>query len=103
MNVSSVRVPSRPIDLRSAAPATPVMMSDTTSGITVIRIALTQIVPIGASQSAAASSVGLPLAAMAAPPARPAAEGDEHARCCRSSPPHIIRSPPLMSSDAPVM
>ena len=47
MNVSRVRVPSRPIDFRSVAPATPVMTSDTTRGITVIRIAFTQIVPIG--------------------------------------------------------
>ena len=70
--VSRVRVPSRPIDLRSVAPATPVITSDTTRGITVIRMAFTQIVPIGPTQSAAARSEGLPLAAMAAPPARPA-------------------------------
>ncbi len=44
-NTAIVRPPMRPIDRRSAADATPVMSSDTTSGITVIRIALTQSVP----------------------------------------------------------
>ena len=67
-NTSSVRPPRRPIDLTSAADATPVMSSETTSGITVIRMAFTQNVPIGAMASAAWSSGALPDAAMATPP-----------------------------------
>src|SRR5688572_4269372 len=45
---SSVRPPSRPTALTSVADATPVMSSDTTSGMTVMRMALTQSVPTGA-------------------------------------------------------
>jgi hypothetical protein len=51
------------------ADATAVIRSEITSGITVILIALTQSVPIGAMKSAARSSVALPDAAMAIPPA----------------------------------
>ena len=103
MNVSRVRVPSRPMVLRSVAPATPVITSETTRGITVIRIALTQMVPIGVSQSAAPSSAGLPLAAMARAAGQAGRQGDEHAGAVGHGSPHIMRSPPLMSSDAPVM
>ncbi len=55
-NTSSVRPPSRPIAFMSVADATPVMSSDTTSGMTVMRMAFTHSVPIGAMKSAAASS-----------------------------------------------
>jgi hypothetical protein len=68
MNTSSVRPPSRPIAFTSVADATPVMISETTSGITVIRIAFTHSVPIGASESAARSRASLPDAAINAPP-----------------------------------
>ncbi len=46
MNTASVRPPIRPIVDTSAADATPVISSETTSGITVIRIAFTQSVPM---------------------------------------------------------
>src|SRR5207248_11727786 len=68
---ASVRPPSRHTALTSDADATPVMTRETTSGITVIRIAFTQSVPTGAMASAAWSSDGLCVAAMAIPPARP--------------------------------
>ena len=59
MKTASVRPPSRPTALTSDADATPVMTRETTSGITVIRIAFTQSVPTGAMASAALSSDGL--------------------------------------------
>ncbi len=68
-NTRRVRPPSLPIDFTSLAEATPVMRSETTSGITVIRMALTQSVPTGAMASAACSSDTFPDAAIAAPPA----------------------------------
>ena len=46
MNTAIVRPPMRPIVDMSDAEATPVISSDTTSGITVIRMAFTQSVPI---------------------------------------------------------
>ena len=69
-NTRSVRPPMRPIALRFVADATPVMSNETTSGMIVIRMALIQIAPIGANQSAACISAGLPDAAIAAPAAR---------------------------------
>ncbi len=72
-NTAIVRAPRRPIARRSAAEATPVTSSETTSGITVIRMALTHSVPTGATASAARSQNGSPLQAMAAPAASPAA------------------------------
>src|SRR6059058_2568643 len=69
----SVRPPMRPIAPTSVADATPVISSETTSGTTVIRMAFTQSVPIGASASAASSNGLLPNAAMSAPMAIAAA------------------------------
>ena len=71
-NTASVRPPSRPTAVTSDADATPVITSETTRGITVIRIALTQSVPTGATASAAPSSAALCVAAMAMPAPRPA-------------------------------
>ena len=70
----------RPIDRMSDADATPVISSDTTSGMTVIRMAFTQSVPIGATASAARSSVALPEAAMAMPTDEAGDQRDEDAR-----------------------
>ena len=72
-NTSSVRPPIRPMAPTSVADATPVMSSETTNGMTVIRMAFTQSVPTGASASAASSSGLLPDAAMSAPPTAAAA------------------------------
>ncbi len=69
-NTRRVRPPIRPIALRFVADATPVMSSETTSGMIVIRMALIQIAPTGANQSATCSSIGLPEAAIAAPATR---------------------------------
>src|SRR5258706_711476 len=66
-NTSRVSPPSRPTVFTSLADATPVISSETTSGMTVIRIAFTQIVPIGARASAADRSGALPLAPMITP------------------------------------
>ena len=76
--MASVRPPMRPIDARFLVDAIPVISRETTSGITVIRIAFTQSVPIGATRSAACSSAGLPEAAIAAPATRASAERDEN-------------------------
>ena len=92
----------RPIAEMSEADATPVISSETTSGITVIRMALTQSVPIGATASAAPSSARLCDAAMAMPTTRPAPSATR-TRVLSFMRSYIIRSPPLMSSDAPVM
>jgi len=51
-NVISARAPISPSAFTSAIDAVPVMMSDTTSGITVMRMALIQSVPSGATPSA---------------------------------------------------
>jgi len=51
-NTSNVRQPMRPIDFTSEAEQTPTMRSETTKGITVMRIALTHSVPTGATKSA---------------------------------------------------
>src|ERR1700756_4815129 len=59
----------RPIDFMSATELTATTRSEAISGITVMRIALTHSVPIGAMKSAARTSVGVPKAAMATPPA----------------------------------
>src|SRR5258708_29756847 len=64
-----VRAPSRPTARTSAAEAMPVMRSETTSGTTVMRMALTHRVPIGAMASAAASNDGVSVAEMRKPPA----------------------------------
>ena len=55
-NTITVRAPSRPIAATSVVDATPVTSSDTTSGITVIRIAFTHSVPMGTSWSASPMS-----------------------------------------------
>ena len=57
----------RPIALMSAADAAPVIMSDTISGIIVMRMALTQSVPRGVTKSAGGSAFRVPRAAMPAP------------------------------------
>jgi hypothetical protein len=95
----------RLIDVMSVAEATPVMRSDTTNGITVIRMALTQSVPTGVMRSAARTSDSLPEAAMAIPPtiAAPRAMRTRVPSLMELLPFYIIRSPPLMSNDAPVM
>src|ERR1043166_2932124 len=72
MKTARVRPPRRPTALTPDADATPVITRETTSGITVIRIAFTQSVPTGAIASAALSSVGLCEAAIAMPTPRPA-------------------------------
>ena len=63
-----MRPPSRPIAFTSLAEATPMMISETTSGITVIRMAFTHNAPIGASESAARSSASFPDAPISTPP-----------------------------------
>jgi len=113
---SNVRPPSRPIALTSLADATPVMMSETTSGMTVMRIAFTHSVPIGAMLSATRRSGAPPYAPIAMPPAT-AAPREMRTRVLSfirafsviryplsvQTTSHIIKSPPLMSNDAPVM
>ena len=86
----------------SLADATPVMSSETINGMIVIRIAFTQSVPIGATMAAALCSVAFPDAATAAPStsARTSAMQNAHTFVHAG---YIMRSPPLISSDAPVM
>ena len=67
-NTSSVRPPRRPIEATSAVDAIPVTSRETISGITVIRMAFTHNVPIGAMASAPLSAAALPDAEMATPP-----------------------------------
>jgi hypothetical protein len=100
-----VRPPMRLIDVMSVAEATPVMRSDTTNGITVMRMAFTQSVPNGAMKSAARTSDSLPEAAIAIPTmiAAPKAMRTRVPSLMELLPFYIIRSPPLMSNDAPVM
>ena len=62
-----------PIDFMSVADATPVTISATTSGITVMRIAFTHSVPMGTRASAAFTSDSFPDAAMRIPPPTAAA------------------------------
>jgi hypothetical protein len=83
----------------------PVMMSETMSGITVIRIAFTHREPIGAAPSATRSASPFPLAAMAAPMqmAARSAMSTRVPSFMRTVSCYIIKSPPLMSNDAPVM
>ena len=57
----------RPMAFTSLADATPVMSSETTSGMTVIRMAFTHSVPIGAMASAALASGTIPDALMIMP------------------------------------
>ena len=103
MNTAIVRRPILPTVPTLEAEATPVITSETMSGITVMRMALIQSPPIGATASAALSSVGLCEAAIARPAPRPTP------RPTRTRVPslihcsYIMRSPPLMSRDAPVM
>ena len=78
---TSERAAAEAADRRTSdAEATPVMSSETTSGITVIRMAFTHSVPIGATASAARMSVALCDAPMARPAASADAEGDENPR-----------------------
>jgi hypothetical protein len=67
MNVASVCAPIRPSAFTSVAEAMPVMMRERINGMTVIRMALTQSVPTGATLSASCSPKLLPVDAMAAP------------------------------------
>ena len=97
---SSVRPPRRPMAFTSVADATPVMSSETTSGITVMRMAFTHSVPIGAMKSAAREKRRVPRRADDGAAGDRRAEGDEDARALFH---HIIKSPPLISNDAPVM
>jgi hypothetical protein len=69
---SSVRPPRRLIDPTFDVDATPVITSEMTSGMTVMRIAFTHSVPAGAMASTARSSVLLPVAPIARPTASPA-------------------------------
>ena len=102
-----MRPPSRPIALTSVADATPVMSSETTSGMTVIRMAFTHSAPTGAIESAAREQRVVPRRGDQHTADDRRAERDEDPRAffheesvMRS---YIIRSPPLMSSDVPVM
>ena len=88
------------MDRKSAAELMPVISSEITSGITVMRIALTHSVPIGAIESAARTSAGFPEIAIAIPAAIATATATSTSFVSRI---YIIKSPPLMSSDAPVM
>src|SRR5262249_34459345 len=67
--VVTVRTPMRPSARTSATDAMPVTISETIKGMTVILMALTQSVPIGAMASAARKAMGLPVAPIAAPAA----------------------------------
>ena len=69
MNTEQRARAHRPIAFTSVADAMPVMMSETISGITVMRMAFTHSTPIGAMASAARSAWPFPLAAMTAPTA----------------------------------
>ena len=103
-NTITVRAPSRPIAATSVVDATPVTSSETTSGITVIRIALTHSVPMGTSWSASATRRASFDAATTRPRVNRDDESNQDANAvCFHDAGYIIRSPPLMSSDAPVM
>ncbi len=64
--------PTRPMDLAFGALVMPTIRLPTTSGITVIRMALIHSVPSGSIASAALARRGEPLLAMATPPPMPA-------------------------------
>ena len=68
---ASARPPSRPIVRVSGADVIPTTRLDTTSGMIIIRIALTNIVPIGSTPRAIAASTALPLTDAAMPSPRP--------------------------------
>ena len=69
---TNARPPIRPIVLASGADVTPTMMLPTTSGITVILMALIQSVPNGSIRGTRPASVGDPDLEMPMPRARPA-------------------------------
>jgi hypothetical protein len=71
-NSPSVRAPRRPTLLRSLTEATPPMSIATTSGTTVMRMALTHSSPIGTIHETAASNPGLPDAETRIPAISPA-------------------------------
>ena len=71
-NTSSVRPPMRLIAPTFDVDATPVITSDTTNGMIVMRIAFTHNVPAGATASTTRTSVLLWLAAIARPRTSPA-------------------------------
>ena len=78
-NTPSVRTPRRPMACTSDAEAMPVTTSASTSGITVMRMALIQRVPSGAMASANCSARSLPLAAMAPPVTMAASQREDDA------------------------
>ncbi len=99
------------MDATSAVDAIPVTSRETISGITVIRIAFTHSVPIGAMASAALSAAALPDAEMATPPMTAAPSATtirvpsfiwRGVVVCGTAG-YIIKSPPDMSIDVPVM
>ena len=72
MNRISARNPSFPSEADAGADAMPATRLPTTSGITVIRIALMKIVPSGSIHLAMSPSSGLPLVETNRPSASPA-------------------------------
>ena len=66
-NTTSALAPMRPMSRTSDADATPVTMSATRSGMTVMRMAVTQRIPTGASASATRSACVFPDDAMITP------------------------------------
>ncbi len=79
------------------------MISATTSGMTVMRMAFTHRAPIGATTSAAPIRPGCPNAPITTPPAMAAPRATRTRVLSFIAGAYIMRSPPLMSSDAPVM
>ena len=72
-NVTSARTPRRPSDREPMPVATPVISTETTSGTTVIRIALTHRLPNGSMIPTSRSANGLEVAATMLPSRKPAA------------------------------
>ena len=103
VKITSVRPPMRPTDVTLVVEAIPVISSETTSGITVIRMALTQRMPIGITRSAACRSDVLPDAAIAAPAMSATTSAMRTVTALFMVERYIMRSPPLISSDVPVM
>jgi hypothetical protein len=68
---ATARAPSRPTLRTSATPATLVTSSETTSGMMVMRMALTHSAPSGSTMRTAAASAGDPVVLAAAPSATP--------------------------------
>jgi hypothetical protein len=64
-------LPTRPIDRALGALVIPAIRAPTTSGITVMRMALIQSVPSGSMAIAARTTRGEPLLAIATPPPMP--------------------------------